>query len=170
MVAETRIRTRALSKRPGANEYPTMVTQRARVGQAHTSEWRANASEEGFGRPERGMDREAADGCRRGRGNLNAKEGANPGEHGMSGGRDGVEVGRMARQDGGPPAGADAAGSGQVRKVAATDEQSESKSAGPAQAEFHGIAALHAGFANIGGKGGPAAVVVDQLRRRRRRP
>jgi len=70
-----------------------------------------------------------------------------------------MEVGRMARQDGGPPPGANA----QIapdQEAGDTDDTCQCKSAGPAHAQFHSIAALHAFLANIGSKGSPAAVVV----------
>jgi len=70
--------------------------------------------------------------------------------------------GLTRREQGGPPAGADAEVADGEKGGSGNDEK-QCDGSRPAEAEFHGIAAQHAGFADVGGKGGPAAVVVDGL-------
>jgi len=65
-------------------------------------------------------------------------------------------------EQGGPPAGADAE-IADSEKGSGGDNEKQGDCSRPAQAEFHGVAAEHAGFADVGGEGGPAAVVVDEL-------
>ena len=81
----------------------------------------------------------------------------------VKGGGGAVEGGNLTgREQGVPPADAQANVANDEEAGEGNDQEQED-GAGPAQAVLQSVAAEHAGFSDVGGKGGPTAVIVDDL-------
>ena len=108
-----------------------------------------------------------SDGCSRGilggLAELAGEPGGDAGAEVVEGGGDGVECGELAGgEQGWPPTDADADVTDDEEGGGGDNEQ-QKDGASPAEALLKGVAAEHAGLADIGGEFSPASVVVNDL-------